>query len=448
MQARRSVIVTTCLVLLAALGAAVADAQRPRYVLHRLEPLETPVGVLDQVRALDLNDRGQIVGRAHNGGFGGTFHSAAFLFTPGVGMKDLDPDGAYLSRALAVNDRGLVFGVVSGPFGPAGRVSQKDVFLYEPGEGFTFLGTNPRLRRQFSFSDLNNRGEVVGTLVARRRDRNLPYLYTPDQGWIDLRFAHPRLAQIESSQPHLLDDRGDVVLFTADALGDDEFLRQVYVLHPDGALDEIEGRFGVHTRPVHRSPLNRTGGLLDNLRTWSGFRTRLYLPGKGWRFLLPRDVGPDVSSWIGSTGLIGGLLHGGQYWDSVFTYDERREPKLRIEITPEDSRAFVGAETFGVIVWDMNDRGDFIGEVRALRSAWFVYSRETGLQDLQAIVDESGGGDLTLLAARRINKRGQILLHTKQVGAGVGLPFQFNVSNRQRTYVVLLSPEASGDDGL
>lgn len=433
--------------VLAVLAATAADAQSRTYTLHLLEPLETPVGMLDQVRALDMNERGQVVGRVHNGDLT-DFKSAAFVFTPGAGMRDLDPDGSYLSRADAINDHGEIFGR-SGTSSPNPR-SQRMLFLFRPGEGYDFMGENRQIHQAFWFRDMNNAGEVVGGVFSKRRRSYVPYLYSPGEGWINLLPVDPRLAVGTFSRAELVNDHGEIVFVT----DPEELETRWYVLHRDDSFVDLGSfhRDAADFAPSHERRFSKTGEMVGvvaaervvgPVSAFDRIHAVLYRPGRGKLDVHPRGFKASGGNWIGKRGLVGGTLQDGRSRDTVFTYDERRQPKLRVEITADDFRRLVGGEIRKVILFDMNDRGDFIGYVSTLPDVWFFYSRETGLLNLGEILAQSGGEDLLLMAARQLNNRGQILLLVKPRDSfGPGSFFQFDLSNRRNTQTYLLSPVA------
>lgn len=446
---------TVLAILLAAstwLAASDAGAQGPRYTLFRLEPLETPAGLLDQIRALDMNNRGQVVGRAHNGHpAGDAWTSAAFLYAPGTGMQDLDPDGAYRSRAEAVNDRGQVFGRVGAP--SYVRDGQTRLFLYREGEGYDFLKSNRQIRTTFVFRDMNNAGEIVGGVVDRDRHQYDPYLYSPGEGWIDLAALDPRLER-RSVVATYVNDHGEIAFSDRrGSCGNPDW----FVFDRRGALVAL-GLFcpdRYHALPAHVRRFSKTGQLLGSFiarriegehATIARLHAQYYQRGKGKIDVHPQGFKASGSNLINDRGLIAGVLQEGRSRDTVFTFDERRQPKLRVELTPEDIRSFAGGDFSNVVLFDLNDKGEMIGYVNGA-DVWFHYSRETGPRNLRELFAEAGGFE-DLMAVRRINNRGQILVLTALDGLSAPQPrewFQFDAPNRRDMITIVMSPVP--DDG-
>jgi len=132
----------TALVL--TLSAAQALASVPYYV--------TDLGDLGgrNSEACDVNDSGQVVGRAECSGD----YKHAFLWEQGSGMTDLGDLGGIYSWALGINDIGQVVG-------RAQNVDEEErAFLWQQGGGMVSLGT---LGGDWSEArDINNSGRVVG----------------------------------------------------------------------------------------------------------------------------------------------------------------------------------------------------------------------------------------------------------------------------------------------
>jgi probable HAF family extracellular repeat protein len=108
--------------------------------------------------ALDINARGQVVGQSETAS--GEFH--AFLWEDGV-MTDLgtlgaDPSGFGFSYAIAINNQGEVVGQSTTPDG------EFDSFIWKHGT-MTDLGPLGEV------TDINSRGQVVGTTFGQRAFR-------------------------------------------------------------------------------------------------------------------------------------------------------------------------------------------------------------------------------------------------------------------------------------
>jgi probable HAF family extracellular repeat protein len=103
--------------------------------------------------AAAINNHGQIAGASDG---------AAFLYTPGTGMRSLgalSDDGT--SRAQGINDAGVVVG---GSIVGSGPLPQFHAFMYTSGGGMTDLGP---MNSSFSVGQaINERGDIVGWLNA------------------------------------------------------------------------------------------------------------------------------------------------------------------------------------------------------------------------------------------------------------------------------------------
>ncbi len=132
----------------------------------------------------DINNKGQIVGRYHNGTV-----THAVLYSAGsyIDLGDL-PGGNDSSSAWAINDLGQVVG-------KSDVAGGSHAFLWEDGK-LTDLGVLPGegCRNLSKALDINNSGQVVGCSAFDDRSepfiwdktngmRNLNALIDPDSGW-------------------------------------------------------------------------------------------------------------------------------------------------------------------------------------------------------------------------------------------------------------------------
>ncbi len=131
--------------------------------------------------AMDINNDGVIVGRSRATAAG---PERAFVYRDGV-MRDITPSGWKESGATAVNDLGAIVGWRAAL---GGESTHQRAFLRSPQGGFKDLAT---LGGSGSMaSDINNRGEVVGSvdgalafLYAKGVMRDLNALIPPASGW-------------------------------------------------------------------------------------------------------------------------------------------------------------------------------------------------------------------------------------------------------------------------
>jgi probable HAF family extracellular repeat protein len=157
----------------------------PGIGLADLNDLLTPASPFVRVSdAAAINNSGEIAGtggiNAINGG------AQAFLLSGGqlipLGTLGQGHGNAPFSTALGMNDMGQVVGW---SFTPAG-VSH--AFLWTPGVGMTDLGTLPGDTNSFAYG-VNDAGDVVGVSQAGNNSR--AFLWTPAGGMIDLNTVLP-----------------------------------------------------------------------------------------------------------------------------------------------------------------------------------------------------------------------------------------------------------------
>jgi probable HAF family extracellular repeat protein len=436
--------------LVGALVAPMASAA-PRWRIEVLPPLSTPAGELSTIKGLDLNERGQVAGTAE--GPPGT--SAAFRYTPGVGMEDLDPNGRYRSEVPiggAMNEFGDVFGQVLVKNSPVRE--QEDVFLNRGDGSFDFLeqGKTAIVSRGFTtFGEqeyLPDSGHICGFAFRRLPSGGLevrPYLYLPDTGWTDLSTLHPRF-QEQSVFCKFTNQRGDLVFSISGPPAPDEeppFGHQEAFVLRDGEITEIPTFGRLVTVP---GPHNEAG-MVPGVYVDAAGRERAYVwtPERGLVTIHPPFAQESYAAYVSdySSVVVGALRmgrpRGEPYHDNVFTYS--RSKGLRIAIDKQALSNLLRRYRLafrGVDVWSVNNRGAIVGLVYFEGGGVgipYYYSKTTGLVDLKAVVDSfdvdfrlTDGG---VAAPTELNDRGDILL----VGTTRSSPRRFatailTVSNR------------------
>jgi probable HAF family extracellular repeat protein len=161
--------------VLVVLSASVALSARPR-VLYRVLPLPFE-GIAE-----DLGNRGEVIGSgsaAHPG--------RGFIWSERQGLQLIEPlsndnEGSGVSWALAINDRGQIAGATT--------VEGSSQHAYLRGRSGTLrdLGALGPFSHGFSFAQataLNNRGEVIGQ-SSTPSDEYHAFLWTTQTGMVDL----------------------------------------------------------------------------------------------------------------------------------------------------------------------------------------------------------------------------------------------------------------------
>jgi probable HAF family extracellular repeat protein len=137
-----------------------------------LRSLDTSLGGVDSF-ASSINRSGQVVGGSATAG--GDTH--AFLRDVDGEVLDLGafPDGHGFSSATAMNDRGQVVGTRSDE-------ENEDVFVWDARHGMQSL--SPQFGPAFSAfpSDINNRGDVVGSVLVQTDESQHAFRWTRAEG--------------------------------------------------------------------------------------------------------------------------------------------------------------------------------------------------------------------------------------------------------------------------
>ena len=161
--------------------------------------------------ALDINDRGQIVGTY--GDAKDTTHG--FLLDRGV-FTTIDPPGASFTEAVGINDRGQIVGPYLDAEGtPHGFLRDRGLGARREKGVFTTIEVPGALAT--SADDINNRGQIVGgySEVSNTRPINTPRAYLLD----DDAFTLIDVPGADCAVSGKINDRGQFVGVYLDAGG-------------------------------------------------------------------------------------------------------------------------------------------------------------------------------------------------------------------------------------
>ena len=364
---------------------------------------------LAAVHAQAINNHGQVVGwREYPSG-----RRSALRYTPGIGLELLAPPGAAGSEALAINDAGDVFGnLVAG-----GGRRQAGLFRYRDEDGFDLLdkGAGRAFRARFTILDVNGAGDLVGVLRRDRHPRLVPFLYTESTGWIDLSALDARL-RATPALAVAINDRADVLLTTEpDPAGDQD----TYLLLGGDRLV----RLGDLGRGVN-VPLgfNDRAQVVGYSETAARERHAYFVQPE--RPLVDLHRGRFLSSfagWVTAGGVVGGVFDG----EALFTYDRRREQRVKVVARRADFAALLpdGAVFERLEVIDMNERVELVGRVIGRSEEggsivrFFHFSPASGVADLQDVLGGAAGAGLGVVEVTALNDRGFLLVRAAGDGA-------------------------------
>ena len=178
---------------------------RPAWWTRRGEVQLLPIARNQTTKALDLNDRGDIVGVS------GGEPKAAVLWPRKGGMVSLGTlPGFTHSEAVAISENGSIAGLATGLVAFPNR---SRAVLWQPGGlairdlGALPGGTDSRAR------DVNNRGEVVGRSSSAKGNR--AFIWTAATGMLDLNtlVAVPGLVMTDALS---VNKRGDILVMGQD----------------------------------------------------------------------------------------------------------------------------------------------------------------------------------------------------------------------------------------
>ena len=131
--------------------------------------------------AYAINADGEVAGYRETAGKKG---HRAFLYRPGVGMKDLGTLGDSVGMALRINDLGQMVGSSAAAETSDGARRSMCAFLYADGSGMKDLGVLAGGSASCAFG-INGKGQVVGDAIDSHGAFHA-FLYQPDGTMIDL----------------------------------------------------------------------------------------------------------------------------------------------------------------------------------------------------------------------------------------------------------------------
>ena len=363
-------------------------------------------GELTRVNAAGLNDRGQVVG---------TFESdagdtVAFRVASGAEAELLDPQGQQNTRGLAINDAGDVFGLLMNGNGSA----QTGFFVFTGGGGFDLLGqgADNRIRTTFRFEDMNSSADLAGSVI-RGANRERPYLYTAEDGWIELTDVDSRFRRF-SIRVALVNDRGDLVFHRPPS--GSPAISETFLLRGSEVFEVGDfGQFDNTPRAV-----NRAGRTVGSSVSSDDKKPHAYVySGPGGRLI---DIHPprfDSSDavYVTAKGIVGGTIASADKTDTIFTWDNRRQRRMKLQARGPDFRRLLAPEGLTLDSIDtvrMNERLEFVGRLIATNNEvlflrWFYYSPATGLVDVQDLL-EAAGSDGIVFEVIDMNDWGAMLL--------------------------------------
>lgn len=427
---------TILILFLILVTASVVTAQTPRYEVTVLEPLEGPKDQDGETLfvpvwiASQINNAGQVAGTARR--IGPTLY-AAFRYTPGVGMENLDPFGNWSSFGRGINERGQVFGHTYKNLHSWKPTSQDSIFLYGDDEGFDFLekgSSNHLVKNLLYFQDMNDAGDIIASVDFPGRHNSQSFLYTERDGWQDIAKGHPalRMRNRGHAGAFQINNAGDIsiVYSMAGGFSDGYLLLGGEVLINIGNLGGDFFSYG---------SINEFGQMTGTARTtkrgdpayFSSDHAYYFSVDEGLVDIQPRNFQESYPIGINSEGVVIGLLRKpGQVYDTLFTWAAQRRPRMKIVARRADFLALFkeGQELRNIVPYGMNENLEVIGvaqgrdeDDKAVR-VFFYFSPETGVLDLSELFDplESGA---TLNSLQDMNNRGDILAELEGRADGV-----------------------------
>lgn len=301
--------------------------------------------------ARGLNDAGQVVGF-----FSPDNANHAFVWSKDSGMTDLGtlPGGSY-SIANDINDVGQVVG-------RSGSTKGERAFLWSKSSGMTNLGT---LGGSSAATAINNAGQVVGSSNLGLTDDSPP----------------PTSRAFLWSQSTGMTNLGTL---SGEDLGNYSF----------------------------GSDINDAGQVVGTTTAnYSGFENAFVWTSSGGMTLISRskdDGGSSAAIAINNVGDIAGSIYDytGPYISSAVVWSDGDEIDLgsTIPVPGTDENFYTG-----IAAYDINDAGQVVGNGFFYRytDGPFVWTSDTGVRDLNTLIDPSLGWRLSVVGA--INNKGQIV---------------------------------------
>ena len=311
------------------------------------------------------------------------------------------------SRAMGINDSGMVVGYLKGRFGDV-KSSQTRVMLWDLNSGGTatdlgLMGSNNNAAEAYGISE---NGQIAGTIRYRVgwSARWQAYTYdtaTDSQIKLDTGLTNPTAVAFD------VNDSGQAVGWASSRVTTnmEKAPKTAYISNPDGTVSYIPGAY-VGTEYVADGP-GSSANAINNAGLVTGYTT---IDGN-WQAFLYDSANNDFTT-LGTLG--GGLTSVGTDVNElgvVVGYATRADGVERAFLafggTIVDLGALGGEGTSQA--HGMNDKGDIVGTSNGHA---FLY-RNGQMIDLNDYIDPSS--DFTLTAAYGINNKGQI------VGYGTGV---------------------------
>jgi len=405
-------IVVTLALLLVSIFWQPAPASAAGFSAVELPPVETRLGDFTHIDPIGIDNRGRVVGGAslvieESPGVFGDW--VGFRFNPKSGLSIvLDPLDGLHTDAIAVNDRGMIFGAASGR-----HFNRAELFVHSDKAGFDFLenGSKKWIRRGFQLYAMTDNGNLVGSSSGRSR-RWAPLLYLEGQGWINVWKQHtPVPGSVDDMR---VNDLGDFALQTYEG---------VFVSLGGGRLERI----GPEGFDFTLEALSKQRQVIGAYKRQS--RHKWDIGGSNWPFvftptggfvnILPDGFKHGSARWISKGGVIRGTATRKRGSDTLFRWDpgdgfETVDLKQAFDESP-------GEHTFrSAKVVDLNDRGELIAVVRVrprnIATCWgtrgakafFYFDPRQGFVDLQQAVD-GAGLDLRIFEVVDLNDKGQVV---------------------------------------
>jgi probable HAF family extracellular repeat protein len=215
-----------------------------------------------------INNSGQVIGITSTAS--NELHS--FIYTPGIGAKDIGTLGGVSTSALSINDAGQIVGDSVTANG------EKHAFFYSESTGMQDLGTLGGT--QSSASSINNLGQIAGTSTTGSGDQHA-FLYSQSNGMQDIGSLGGANIKVSG-----ITDAGLVV----GSAGGKLFNSHVFVYSSTGGMQDISPS---NSDFMYINGFNNLGQIVGYVATTGqGF---IYTPGSGFQFLITPNY--NVNYW-------------------------------------------------------------------------------------------------------------------------------------------------------